>query len=161
MMTSCSPGWIKFIEHFYPGQLGHISTCKSPQQMFGALAKSYWVERWASIPARSRSSRSCPVPQRNTRREDPKWSTPSTTGKEDEAEEGRGLLRRRLRPDDPELARMFKQAGVDFSSLASEDFDHPLGKSTGAAVIFGATGGVMEAALRTAYEVVVGKPFPR
>jgi len=161
MMTSCSPGWIKFIEHFYPGQLGHISTCKSPQQMFGALAKSYWVEKVGLDPRKVKVVSIMPCTAKKYEAGRPEmvdafhyWEKKMKLKKDEVFFDVDYALTTR------ELARMFKQAGVDFSSLASEDFDHPLGKSTGAAVIFGATGGVMEAALRTAYEVVVGKPIP-
>jgi len=105
MATSCSPGWIKYIEHIYPEYLDHLSTCKSPQQMFGALAKTYYAKA------------------RN-------------------------------------LAIMIKQAGIDFMKLDDMHYDRLMGESTGAGVIFGATGGVMEAALRTAYELVTGRDVP-
>jgi len=147
MITSCSPGWIKFIEHFYPGLLGHLSTCKSPQQMFGALAKTYYAQK-AGI--------------------DPKnivvVSIMPCTAKKFEA--GRPEMDSSGRQDvdivltTRELARMIREAGIVFSELPEEEYDAPLGISTGAGVIFGASGGVMEAALRTAYEVLTGTPLP-
>ena len=141
MITSCSPGWIKFIEHFYPNLLAHLSTCKSPQQMFGTLAKTYYPEK-AGI--------------------DPKdvyvVSIMPCTAKKYECE--RDEMTDSGYPDvdvvltTRELGRMLREAGVNFETLDEDEFDAPLGISTGAAVIFGATGGVMEAALRTVYEVV-------
>ena len=147
MMTSCSPGWIKFIEHFYPSLLPNLSTCKSPQQMFGALAKTYYAE-FAGI--------------------DPKdifvVSIMPCTAKKFEA--SRPEMRSSGYQDVDvvltarELGRMIQQAGIDFVNLADESFDAPMGQYTGAGTIFGATGGVMEAALRTVYAVVTGKNLP-
>ena len=144
LITSCSPGWIKFIEHFFPELLPHVSTCKSPQQMFGALAKTYYAEK-AGI--------------------DPKdivvVSIMPCTAKKFEAQ--RPEMTSSGYPDvdivltTRELGRMIREAGIDFQSLPSEEFDDPLGISTGAGVIFGASGGVMEAALRTVYEVVTDR----
>ncbi len=147
MITSCSPGWIKFIEHFYPELLDHLSTCKSPQQMFGALAKTYYAQK-AGI--------------------DPKdifvVSIMPCTAKKFEC--GREEMTDSGYPDvdvvltTRELGRMLREAGINFATLPEEEFDAPLGISTGAGVIFGATGGVKEAALRTVYEVVTGKELP-
>jgi NADP-reducing hydrogenase subunit HndD len=144
MITSCSPGWIKYIEHFYPNLLAHLSTCKSPQQMFGTLAKTYYPEK-AGI--------------------DPKdvyvVSIMPCTAKKFECE--RDEMTDSGYPDvdvvltTRELGRMLREAGINFETLDEDQFDAPLGISTGAAVIFGATGGVMEAALRTVYEVVTNK----
>ena len=147
MITSCSPGWISFIETFYPALLGHLSTCKSPQQMFGALAKSWWAAREKIDPASLSVVSIMPC-----------------TAKKFEA--GRPEMGGAAGPDvdwaltTRELARMVRFAGIDFSRLPEEPFDDPLGASTGAATIFGTTGGVMEAAVRTAYQLVVGKPLP-
>jgi iron-only hydrogenase group A len=147
MITSCSPGWIKFIEHFYPSLLPHLSTCKSPQQMFGALAKTYYAES-AGI--------------------DPKdifvVSMMPCTAKKFEASRPE-MCDSGYRDIDAvvttrELARMIRQAGIDFVNLPDEPFDAPMGEYTGAATIFGTTGGVMEAALRTVYAVVTGKNLP-
>lgn len=144
VITSCSPGWIKFIEHNYPDLLPHLSTCKSPQQMFGALAKSYYAEQMGLKPEEIFVVSIMPC-----------------TAKKYEAK--RPEMSRNGIPDvdvvltTRELARMFKEAGIDFVNLPDEDYDRPLGVSTGAGVIFGATGGVMEAALRTAVEIVSGK----
>ncbi|MFB3925534.1 MAG: NADH-dependent [FeFe] hydrogenase, group A6 [Syntrophales bacterium] len=144
MITSCSPGWIKFCEHFYPDLLDHLSTCKSPQQMFGALAKTYYAE-FAGI--------------------DPKnivvVSIMPCTAKKFEA--GRPEMKDSGYRDvdyvltTRELARMIKEAGIEFNDLPEESYDAPMGEYTGAGTIFGATGGVMEAALRTVYAVVTGK----
>ncbi len=144
MITSCSPGWIKFCEHYYSDFIPNLSTCKSPHEMEGAIIKSYYAQK-AGI--------------------DPKdiavVSVMPCTAKKYEA--ARPELAANGVPDvdevitTRELARMIKEAGIDFANLKDEDFDSLMGESTGAAVIFGATGGVMEAALRTAYEVVTGE----
>lgn len=147
LITSCSPGWIKFIEHFYPGLLPHLSTCKSPQQMFGALAKTYYAEKSGIDPADIFVVSIMPC-----------------TAKKFEAGRqemnGSGCQDVDVALTTRELGKMLKEAGIDFNSLAEEDYDHPLGISTGAGVIFGSTGGVMEAALRTAYELVTGQALP-
>ncbi|MFA5148241.1 MAG: NADH-dependent [FeFe] hydrogenase, group A6 [Candidatus Omnitrophota bacterium] len=144
LITSCSPGWIKFSEHFFPDVLDHLSTCKSPQQMFGAVAKTYYAEK-AGIDPKDMvvvSIMPCTAKKFEARR-------PEMGNDVDY------VLTTR------EAAQMIKEAGIDFVNLPDEDFDHPLGESTGAAVIFGATGGVMEAALRTAYEVVTKKTLDK
>jgi iron only hydrogenase large subunit-like protein len=128
MITSCSPGWIKFAEHFFPNSLAHLSTCKSP-----CTAKKYEAKRPEMMSAFEY------------------WKEKTAMVNDDAFYDVDYVLTTR------ELARMFKESGIQFSDLPVEEFDHPLGESTGAAVIFGATGGVMEAALRTAYEVVTGK----
>lgn len=144
MMTSCCPGWINFAEKMYPEILPNLSSCKSPQQMFGAVAKTYYAERAGvaadkmfvvSVMPCTAKKYECARPEMN----------------DSGARDVDVVLTTR------ELARMIKEANIDFESLAEEEYDSPLGKSTGAAVIFGATGGVMEAALRTVYEVVTGK----
>ncbi len=145
MITSCSPGWIKYIEHFYPNLLPHLSTCKSPQQMFGALAKTYYADKMGLKPEGVYCVSIMPC-----------------TAKKFEC--GRDEMS--VHPGIPdvdavlttrEAAKMIREMGLDFPNLNDEQFDEPLGISTGAAVIFGATGGVMEAALRTVYEVVTGE----
>ncbi|WP_027364046.1 NADH-dependent [FeFe] hydrogenase, group A6 [Desulfotruncus alcoholivorax] len=147
LITSCSPGWIKFIEHFYPRLLPHLSTCKSPQQMFGALAKTYYAEKSGIDPADIFVVSIMPC-----------------TAKKFEAGRqgmnGSGYQDVDVVLTTRELGRMLKEAGIDFNSLTEEEYDHPLGISTGAGVIFGSTGGVMEAALRTAYELVTGRTLP-
>ena len=160
MITSCSPGWIKFAEHFFPDLLGHLSSCKSPQQMFGAVAKTYYAAKMGIDPRKIVvvSVMPCTAKKYEARR-------PEMTGAFDYWKDKRAWSSEDMFYDvdyvltTRELARMFKETGIRFSSLPSEEFDHPLGESTGAAVIFGATGGVMEAALRTAYEVITGSPL--
>ena len=147
MMTSCSPGWIKFQEHMFPGMLDNLSTCKSPQQMFGSLAKTYYAEK-INIKAEKMvvvSIMPCTAKKYECNRPEMRDS-----GFKDVDY----VLTTR------ELAMMVKQAGIDFDKLEDEHYDSILGESTGAAVIFGATGGVMEAALRTAYELVTGNEVP-
>ena len=147
MITSCSPGWIKFIEHFYPDMLGNLSTCKSPQQMFGALAKTYYAERAGVDPADMFVVSIMPCTAKKFECERPEMRS---SGYQDVD----AVLTTR------ELARMLREAGIDPTTLEPEDYDAPLGIGTGAAVIFGATGGVMEAALRTVYEVVMKQDLP-
>jgi len=147
LLTSCSPGWIKFIEHFYPELLSHVSTCKSPQQMFGALAKTYYAEKAGINPKDMFVVSIMPCTAKKFEAQRPEM-TASGNPDVDVA-----LTTR-------ELGRMLREAGIDFDNLPEEDFDAPLGISTGAGAIFGATGGVMEAALRTVYEVVTGRELP-
>ncbi len=147
MMTSCSPGWIKFQEHMYPELLDNLSTCKSPQQMFGAVAKTYYADK-INIKAQDMTVVSImPCVAKKFECERPEMRD---SGYQDVDY----VLTTR------ELAMMIKQAGIDFDKLEDEHYDSILGESTGAAVIFGATGGVMEAALRTAYEIVTGREVP-
>jgi NADH-quinone oxidoreductase subunit G/NADP-reducing hydrogenase subunit HndD len=148
MLTSCSPGWIKFIEHFYPDLLPHLSTCKSPQQMFGSLAKTYYAETAGIDPADIYVVSVMPCTAKKYEAKRPEMNS---SGYQDVD----AVLTTR------ELARMFKEVGLDLDCLSEEDFDAPFGLSTGAAVIFGATGGVMEAALRTVYEVVTKETLPK
>ncbi len=147
MATSCSPGWIKFIEHTFPEYLDNLSTCKSPQQMFGALAKTYYAQKRNIDPANIISVSIMPCVAKKFEADRPEMRD---SGYKDVDY----VLTTR------ELARMIKQAGLEFSSLPDENYDSIMGESTGAAVIFGATGGVMEAALRTAYEIVTGREVP-
>jgi NADP-reducing hydrogenase subunit HndD len=147
MMTSCSPGWIKFQEHMFPGLLDNLSTCKSPQQMFGSLAKTYYADK-INIKAENMivvSIMPCTAKKFECNRSEMRDS-----GYKDVDY----VLTTR------ELAMMIKQAGIDFEKLEDESYDSILGESTGAAVIFGATGGVMEAALRTAHEIITGREVP-
>ncbi|MFP4660759.1 MAG: NADH-dependent [FeFe] hydrogenase, group A6 [Halanaerobiales bacterium] len=140
LFTSCSPGWIKFIEHFYPEFLENISSCKSPQQMFGALAKSYYAEA-NNIPLEDIvvvSVMPCTAKKFEARRT------------EMDGDVDYVLTTR-------ELAQMIKMAGIDMTSLEESEYDRIMGVSSGAADIFGASGGVMEAALRTAYELISGE----
>ena len=144
IITSCSPGWIKFCEHNFPDFLDNLSTCKSPQQMFGAVVKTWYAEKNGL---------------------DPKDIVvvsimPCTAKKFERSRDGQsaaGVPDVDIALTTRELARMIERAGIDFVNLADEEFDAPLGITTGAAAIFGATGGVMEAALRTAVETLTGK----
>lgn len=147
-MTSCSPGWIKFIEHFYPDLLPNLSSCKSPQQMMGALVKTYYAEKKDIDPANIVSVSVMPCTAKKFECERPEMAD---SGHKDVDY----VLTTR------ELAKMIKEAGIDFAQLPEEPFDSPLGAGTGAAVIFGATGGVMEASLRTAYEVLTQKELKK
>ena len=147
MITSCSPGWVKFIEHMYPEHLGHLSTCKSPQQMFGALTKTYYAEKIGVKPENIVSVAGMPCAAKKFEANRPEMRD---SGFQDV---DAGLTTR-------ELGHMIKQSGLDFLDLEESGFDSHMGESTGAGVIFGATGGVMEAALRTAYVVITGRPVP-
>lgn len=147
MATSCSPGWIKYIEHMYPESLGYLSTCKSPQQMFGALAKTYYAKANNLNPEKIVSVSIMPCTAKKFESNRPEMHD---SGYRDVDY----VLTTR------ELAIMIKQAGIDFMKLEDMPFDRLMGASTGAGVIFGATGGVMEAALRTVYELVTGRQVP-
>lgn len=144
MMTSCSPGWIKFVEHYYPELIPNLSTCKSPQQMFGAVCKTYYAQK-LGIPAEKISVVSI---------------MPCTAKK---FEKGRPFQSAAGVPDIDhvltvrELVRLIKRKGIMFNSLPDEQYDAPFGIGSGAGLLFGATGGVMEAALRTLAEVLTGK----
>lgn len=147
MFTSCSPGWINYMEHFNPDMLPNLSTCKSPQQMFGALAKSYYAEKLEMKPEDIVVVSVMPCTAKKFECKRPEMSHNGVPDVD-------YVLTTR------ELARMIKEAGINFRTLPDEKQDAPLGISTGAADIFANTGGVMEAALRTAYEIVTGKPLP-
>lgn len=144
MITSCSPGWIKYCEHYYPDMLVHLSSCKSPQQMSGAIIKTWYAEKMGidSKDIVVVGIMPCTAKKFETKRENQ-----SASGYPDV---DYSLTTR-------ELGRMIESAGIYFKHLPDEEFDNPLGDSTGAAVIFGATGGVMEAALRTAVEKLSGE----
>lgn len=147
LATSCSPGWIKYIEHMYPEYLGHLSTCKSPQQMFGALVKTYYAKARNIEPESIVSVSIMPCTAKKFEAYRPEMHD---SGYRDVDY----VLTTR------ELAILIKQAGLDFNKLKPAKYDRLMGESTGAGVIFGATGGVMEAALRTAYELVTGREVP-
>ncbi len=155
MITSCSPGWIKFIETFYPDEIDHLSSCKSPQQMFGSIAKTYYAEQAGIDPRKMRvvSIMPCTAKKFEAGRSEidsafSYWREKGSFSDDQYFCDVDYVLTTR------ELARMLKRIGVDFSHLKDGKFDDPLGQSTGSAVLFGATGGVMEAALRTAYETL-------
>lgn len=144
MITSCSPGWIKYCEHYFPEMIPHLSSCKSPQQMFGAIAKSYYAEKMGLDPADIVSVSIMPCTAKKFE-----------IGRPNQDSNGMADVDYALTTR--ELARMIERAGIQFTSLPDEICDTPLGLGTGAAVIFGATGGVMEAALRTAVETLTGE----
>lgn len=144
MITSCSPGWIKYCEHYYPDMLDHLSTCKSPQQMSGAIIKTWYAEKMGIDPKDIVVVGIMPCTAKKFE-----------TKRDDQAASGYPDVDYSLTTR--ELGRMIESAGTYFKHLPDEEFDNPLGDSTGAAVIFGATGGVMEAALRTAVEKLSGE----
>ncbi len=148
MITSCSPGWIKYCEHYYPEFTENLSTCKSPQQMFGAVAKTYYAEKMGWKP------------------EDIFFvsAIPCTAKKFEVGRPGQsaaGVPDVDVAITTRELGRMISKAGIDFRALEDAKFDNPFDIGSGAGAIFGATGGVMEAALRTAAEVIEGKPLEK
>ena len=147
MITSCSPGWIKHIEHAFPDELDHLSTCKSPHTMLGALTKSFYAERLGVDPRDIFTVSVMPCTAKKYEIQRPEMGV-------DGIPDVDAVLTTR------ELGKMIKSAGIDFVGLPEGDFDAPLGLSTGAADIFGVTGGVMEAALRTVYELVTGRELP-
>jgi NADH-quinone oxidoreductase subunit G/[NiFe] hydrogenase diaphorase moiety small subunit/NADP-reducing hydrogenase subunit HndD len=147
MTTSCSPGWVKFFEHAFPDMLAHMSTCKSPQQMFGALAKTFYAKKIDVNPENMVSVSIMPCTAK-------KYEANRPEMRDSGYKDVDYVLTTR------ELAIMIQQAGIEFQDLPEEKYDSIMGKSTGAAVIFGATGGVMEAALRTVYEIVTGREVP-
>lgn len=144
MITSCSPGWIKYCEHYYPDMLDHLSSCKSPQQMSGAIIKTWYAEKMGIDPKDIVVVGIMPCTAKKFE-----------TKRDDQAASGYPDVDYSLTTR--ELGRMIESAGIYFRHLPDEEFDNPLGDSTGAAVIFGATGGVMEAALRTAVEKLSGE----
>ena len=144
LITSCSPGWVKFCEMYHPDLLENVSSCKSPQQMFGAVIKTWYAETNGIDPKDivSVSVMPCTAKKFEVERDD---------------QNAAGVPDVDISITTRELARMIDRAGLRFTALPDEEFDMPLGEDTGAAVIFGATGGVMEAALRTANDVLTGK----
>ena len=144
MITSCSPGWIKYCEHYYPDQIGHLSSCKSPQQMFGAVMKTYYAEKMGIDPKNMFvvGVMPCTAKKFETKRDN---------------QNAAGVPDVDVSLTTRELARMIETAGIFFPHLPDEQFDNPFGESTGASTIFGASGGVMEAALRTAVEKLTGE----
>ncbi len=147
MFTSCSPGWIKFMEYYHPDMLANLSTCKSPQQMFGAIAKTYYAAKLGKRPEQIVVVSIMPCTAKKFECARPEMDASGTRDVDI-------VLTTR------ELGKMIRAAGIDFAGLPDEEMDAPLGLSTGAADIFANTGGVMEAALRTAYEIVTGRELP-
>ena len=144
LITSCSPGWVKYMEHEYPDFMDNVSTCKSPQQMMGAVIKSYYAEKANIDPKNIYSVSVMPCTAKKYER-----------GRPEMDQDVDAVITTR------ELARMIKEAGLDFPNLPNESYDEVMGDSTGAAVIFGVTGGVMEAALRSVYEIVTGETLTK
>lgn len=144
LITSCSPGWIKYCEYHYPEFLPNVSSCKSPQQMFGSVIKTWYAQKNGIDPKDIVVISVMPCTAKKFE-----------IGREDQS--AAGVSDVDISITTRELARMIKRAGLNFNMLPDEKFDNPLGESTGAGVIFGATGGVMEAALRTAVEKITGE----
>lgn len=148
MITSCSPGWIKYCEYFYPDFIPNLSTCKSPNQMQGAVTKTYFAKQNDLDPRDIYVVSVMPCTAKKFEIARPEF------GRDGYRDVDANLTTR-------ELARMIRQAGLDFAHLPEEEFDDMLGESSGAGVIFGVTGGVMEAALRTVVDVLTGEDMPR
>lgn len=144
LITSCSPGWVNYIEKFYPNLINHLSSCKSPQQMMGAIIKTYYAEKVKIDPSKIFvvSIMPCTAKKAECKREGMYSS---------------GFQDVDISLTTRETARLIKDYNIDLKDIDGDEFDNPLGESTGAAVIFGATGGVLEAALRTGYEIVTSK----
>ena len=149
ILTSCCPAWVKFFEHQFPDLLDIPSTCKSPHQMLGVLTKSYYAKTYGIDPKKITVVSVMPCIAKKYEAARPELGQDPVTPDVDIVITTR------------ELARMIREAGIHFTNLKDEEFDHPLGESTGAAVIFGTTGGVLEAALRTAYEVLTGETLEK
>ena len=148
MITSCSPGWVKFIEMNYPELLPHLSSCKSPHQMFGAICKTYFAEKQKIDPKKIYMVSVMPCIAK-------KFGSKRPEMENDGLRDVDNVITTR------ELARMIKQANIEFEKLEDSQFDDPMGEATGAGAIFGTTGGVMEAALRTAQDILSGKDLEK
>ena len=148
MITSCSPGWVKYIEMNYPELLPHLSSCKSPHEMFGAILKTYYANREGLDPEKIYVVSVMPCIAKKFERQRPEM-------KEDNLYDVDNVITTR------ELARMIKQANIEFEKLEDSNFDSPMGEASGAGAIFGTTGGVMEAALRTAQDTLTGEDLPK
>ena len=147
MITSCSPGWVRFLEYYYPDLTDNLSSCKSPQQMFGAIVKTYYAKKAGIDPENIYVVSVMPCVAKKFEKT-----------RDDQAASGYPDIDAAITTR--ELAKMIKRAGILFKEIPDAEFDNPLGEYTGAGVIFGATGGVMEAALRTAVETITGKELP-
>ena len=150
MITSCSPGWIKYCEHYFPEFTDNLSTCKSPQQMFGAIYKTYYAEKHGLDPKKIFFVSVIPCTAKKFE-----------VQRDGQSALGNGIPDVDVAITTRELARMITKAGINFREIEDEQFDEPFFEGSGAGAIFGATGGVMEAALRTAAEVVLGKPLEK
>ena len=150
LITSCSPGWIKYCEHYFPDFTDNLSTCKSPQQMFGAMYKTYYAQKHGLDPKDIFFVSAIPCTAKKFE-----------VGRDGQSAAGEGIPDVDVAITTRELARMIEKASINFRALEDEEFDQPFAEASGAGAIFGATGGVMEAALRTAAEVVLGKPLEK
>lgn len=150
LITSCSPGWVKFCEIYHPELLDNLSSCKSPQQMFGAIIKTWYAETNNIDPRDIVSVSIMPCTAKKFE-----------VNRDDQSAAGKGIPDVDISLTTRELGRMIERAGINFKLLPDEEFDNPLGEASGAGVIFGASGGVMEAALRTAVETLTGKPLDK
>ena len=148
MLTSCCPGWVKFFEHQFSDMLDVPSSCKSPQQMFGTIAKTYMAQKIGVDPRKMTVISVMPCLAKKYEASRAEFTI-------------EGMPEVDLVISTRELAKMIKEAGINFASLPDSDFDSPMGESTGAAVIFGVSGGVLEAALRTAYEWITGETLKK
>ena len=148
MMTSCCPAWVKYIESYEPDLLPHLSSCKSPHQMFGALIKSYYANKMGINPEKIYTVSVMPCIAKKFERQRPEMQN-------DGLYDVDNVITTR------ELSRMIKQANIEFTKLEDSEFDAPMGEATGAGAIFGTTGGVMEAALRTAQDTLTGKSLDK
>lgn len=144
MITSCCPAWVRFAEKNYPEQLGHLSSCKSPHQMFGAIIKSYYAKKFNIDPSKIFTVSVMPCIAK-------KYEATREEMEEDGLRDVDAVITTR------ELSRMIKQGNIEYTTLEDSEFDDPMGEASGAAAIFGTTGGVMEAALRTAADTLEGK----
>ena len=144
MITSCSPGWVRFAEKNYPELLDHLSSCKSPHQMFGAIIKSYYAQKFNVDPPKIYVVSVMPCIAK-------KYECTREEMEVDGLRDVDAVITTR------ELSRMIKQGNIEFNKLENSEFDDPMGEATGAGAIFGTTGGVMEAALRTASDILEGK----
>lgn len=152
--TSCSPGWVKFCEYFYPDLLGHMSTCKSPQQMLGSVAKTYYAEKKGIAPRQIVSVAIMPCTAKKYEAARDEMNSAGSLAGDPGMRDVDFVLTTR------ELARMIKQRGIDLTVLQPQKYDSLMGEGTGAAVIFAATGGVMEAAVRSGYFLLTGSNPP-
>ena len=148
MMTSCCPAWVKYIESYEPDLLPHLSSCKSPHQMFGAIIKSYYAKKVGIDPEKIYTVSIMPCIAKKFERQRPEMQV-------DGLYDVDNVITTR------ELSRMIKQANIEFEKLEDSEFDNPMGEATGAGAIFGTTGGVMEAALRTAQDTLTGKSLDK
>jgi NADP-reducing hydrogenase subunit HndD len=150
LITSCSPGWVKYCEHYHPDFTENLSSCKSPQQMFGAVVKTYLAEKNGLDPKDIVFVSAIPCTAKKFE-----------CKRDDECAAGEGIYDVDFAVTTRELGKMIERAGINFNKLPDEKFDNPFAIGSGAGAIFGATGGVMEAALRTAAETILGKPLEK